>query len=186
MARALAALAVVTVAVTLAFGAAADTAIDDFSGRWQGKVLRQAGNGVATGLDPRELVVHMRVDDDGIELRWAAISMADAEGGQLTLDQMQAAFEPTDGPGVFTARKIKSRLLGKTRTGNPIEGKPFVWARHTGSTFTVYTLQIGTDGGYYLDQYSLTLIEGGLALDFLKLLPNGRLVIRGLLERTKG
>ena len=185
MARALAALAVATVALTLAVGAAADTAIDDFSGRWQGKVLRQAGDDVTTGLDPRELVVHMRVDDDDVELLWTAIRRADAQDAQLRFDQVQAAFEPTDRPGVFTARTIKSRLLGKTKTGNPIEGKPFVWARHAGSTFTVYALQIGADGGYYLDQYSLTLIEGGLALDFLKLLPGDRLVIRGLLERTE-
>jgi hypothetical protein len=186
MVRALAALAVVTLALTLAVGAAADTAIDDFSGRWQGKVLREAGDGGTTGLNPRELVVHMRVDDDVVELAWAAISTADAQDAQLRFDQVQAAFEPTDYPGVFTAQKIESPLLGKTRIGNPIEGKPFVWARHAGATFTIYTLQIGADGEYTLDQYSLTLIEGGLALDYVKLLAGDRLVILGLLERTEG
>ena len=50
-----------------------------------------------------------------------------------------------------------------------MKGDPYVWSRITGNIFTVYSLLIDQDGGYEMQEYNRTLIEGGLNLEYLRI-----------------
>lgn len=61
-------------------------------------------------------------------------------------------FEPAGRPGVYVA-KTNSR---------PLDGAPVYWARVTGRSLIVYSLQIGDRGGYHIDNFAYTPIKDGL------------------------
>jgi hypothetical protein len=61
---------------------------------------------------------------------------------------------------------MRKDLFGQAVPLDPLEGDPYVWARIDGDTLSVHALLITETGGYELQAYNRTLIEGGLRLEY--------------------
>jgi hypothetical protein len=172
-----------------ASGAAADATMQDFSGDWRGVELRTSGNDKELQFTPEDLDVQIRGDDDGFHMTWTGFSRRD--GGELTRQKTEASFTPTDRPGVYAfdpgAPSLLSRLFADPATGNPLKGETLLWARLVGPTLTVYSLAIGTDGGFDLDRYARTLTDEGMTIRYTRRIENDLiLTIEGRLEAAGG
>lgn len=170
-------------------GAAADVTIQDFSGDWQGVELRTSGDDKGLTFAPEDLDVQIRSDGAGFHLSWTAISRQD--GGELSRQKTEASFTPTDRPGVYAfdpgGASLLSRLFADPATGNPLEGETLLWARLVGPTLTVYSLAIGSDGGFDLDRYARTLTDQGMTVRYTRRIENDlTLTIEGRVEAAGG
>lgn len=183
----------VTVAVGLllasAGGAAAEATIQDFSGSWRGVELRTSGDDKGLQFTPEDLDVQIRRDGDGFHMTWTGFSRQD--GGELTRQKTEASFTPTDRPGVYAfepgAPSLLSRLFADPATGNPLKGETLLWARLVGPTLTVYSLAVGSDGGFDLDRYARTLTDEGMTVRYTRRIENDLiLTIEGRLEAAGG
>jgi hypothetical protein len=180
---------VVALALASGSGAAADATIEDFSGDWQGVELRTSGDDKALTFTPEDLDVRIRSDGAGFHLSWTAFSRQD--GGELTRRKAEASFTPTDRPGVYAfdpgGASLLSRLFAAPATGNPLDGETLLWAHLVGPTLTVYSLAIGSDGGFDLDRYARTLTDEGMTVRYTRRIENDLiLTVEGRLEAAGG
>ena len=63
---------------------------------------------------------------------------------------------------------MKTNVFGGRVALDPLKGDPYVWARITGDTLTVFALLITEDGDYEMQVYDRTLTPKGLDLVFLR------------------
>ncbi len=83
------------------------------------------------------------------------------EGGQTEKRKAYTiAFQPTQRPGVYSSA-MRANVFGERVPMDPFKGDPFVWARLSGKTLSVYALIILADGGYDLQIYDRTLTPDG-------------------------
>ena len=82
---------------------------------------------------------------------------------------------------------LLSRLFADPATGNPLEGETLLWARLGGPTLIVYSLAIGSDGGFDLDRYARTLTDDGMTVRYTRRIENDLLLtVEGRLEAAGG
>jgi hypothetical protein len=122
------------------------------------------------GVTAAGLTVDIEAKSDGLKLRWSMIDW-DRESG-LRLVDAEAEFEPSERPAVLRATDINGDMFDDSDNGNPLAGKPMLWARADGPSLTLYTLRIAKDGSFVVDQFALELIDGGMAFDY-QALSNG-------------
>lgn len=160
--------------------AEAAAAIADFAGKWRGVEVTAAGGGAPFGVEPGDLDVTVAPDKDGFRMSWTT-----PDG-----DRVEAAFAPTDRPGVFVVRPSSNPLFGlfsSPETGNPLEGERLLWSRLEGDTLVVYNLALEDSGDFRLNRYAWTLADGGLTLDFNRLSQGPtKQTLSGRLERAGG
>ncbi len=159
-----------------AAGAQADIArfVGDYSGSAQ--VLEPDG-----GTVPRDLSVSIRVTKKGFAVRWTTV--IHRPGGASKQSTYDIDFVPSARPGVFAAA-MRKNVFGHAVQLDPMKGEPYVWARITGDTLTVYSLFVDADGGYELQQFDRSLAPGGLELEFNRISDGERKrTIRAHLQR---
>ncbi|WP_233270524.1 hypothetical protein [Chachezhania sediminis] len=100
---------------------------------------------------------------DQFTVAWTSISYFD--DGRSKEASYSIDFNRTDRPDVFAAAMQKN-VFGHEVQADPMKGQPFVWARIQGNTMTVFSLFVGDDGGYEIQQYDRTLTDLGLDLAF--------------------
>jgi hypothetical protein len=83
--------------------------------------------------------------------------------------RVEASFVPAQNPGVFRPASggIMS-VFGGDGVGDPLNGKPLLWARSQGPRLVVYMLAVGDNGGYALDRYACTRDGQGVTIDFVR------------------
>ncbi len=138
-------------------GLAAD--IDPFIGNYAGSADVES-NGETSR---RDMSVDIAETDEGFEITWK--SVAYKSDGRTKEKEYNIGFLPTPRAGIFSSA-MRTNLFGNPVPLNPMQGEPFVWGRITGDTLTVYSLLIGEDGGYEMQEYHRTLVEDGLDLDY--------------------
>lgn len=112
---------------------------------------------------PRDMNVVISGTDDGFRVQWTSVTYrADGEAREKSYE---IDFVDSDREAVFAAAQRKN-VFGHVVQLDPMKGEPYVWARIDGQTLTVFSLFVGADGGYSLQQYDRTLTEGGLDLRF--------------------
>lgn len=126
-----------------------------------------SGSAEVTALDgtkiPRDMSVEISETKDGFRVQWTSITYrADGEVRKKSYD---IDFLESGREGVFAAAQRRN-VFGHEVQLDPMKGEPYVWARIMGDTLTVYSLYVGADGGYILQQYDRTLADGGLNLRF--------------------
>ena len=161
--------------------AAEAATVADFAGRWRGvEVTEGAGRDAPLGVEPGDLDVTVAPDKDGFRVSWTT-----PDG-----DRVEAAFAPTDRPGVFVVRPSSNPLFGlfsSPETGNPLQGERLLWSRLEGDTLVVYNLSLDDSGDFRLNRYAWTLADGGLTLDFSRLSQGPtKQTLSGRLERAGG
>jgi len=110
--------------------------------------------------------VSIRANKDGFTVSWSTISYREGDTAKekaYTID-----FVASDRDGVFAAAMTRN-VFGHVVQMDPMKGEPYVWSRIHDDTLTVYSLFVGPEGGYELQQFDRTLADGGLMLEFKRL-----------------
>ncbi|MBK0328388.1 hypothetical protein I5535_13940 [Rhodobacteraceae bacterium F11138] len=148
-----------TLVAALAVQAAASD-IDRFVGTYAGsaEIVKSDGS-----RSPRDLSVAIRQTRKGFRVKWTTITHR--PDGTFKERKYDIAFTPSPRPGVYAAA-MKKNVFGHAVQLDPMKGEPYVWARISDDTLTVYSLFVDAQGGYELQQFDRTLIPGGLKLEF--------------------
>lgn len=130
-----------------------------FFGAFEGQTVFQDGEAA-----PRDLSVVIRsFGAGGFTIRWRTIIFdpeAEARGRSQVI-----YFQPRPGQdAVFAA--TESEDAAGSASDDPLDGRPFAWARISGDTLTVNLLTITETGGYVVQTYDRRLTAEGLALAF--------------------
>lgn len=137
----------------------AETPLAGFFGDYSGAAEVEIYDG---SIARRDLSVSIAPTDDGFAVRWSTTTWREGRGKQKSY---AIEFRPTDRSGVFAAG-MRRNVFGHAVPLDPMKGEPYVWARITGDTLTVFSLFVQENGGYEMQQYDRTLAPGGLTLEF--------------------
>jgi hypothetical protein len=179
-------LAATTLLVGSSAAGAADVAIEDFFGEWRGVDVSVDDTEQAPKLSPSDLDMAITDEDGGFRIR--ALALGRESDGTLVARPIDAAFAPTETPGVFAFdpgnRSLLSSLFADPTVGNPLEGDTLLWARLQDDTLHVYSLAIDPGGGYALEHSTGRLTGDGMATRYELRSENDRIIaVEGRLER---
>ena len=138
--------------------AAENTSIKSFYGTFKGSGIAENSDSLYFGVMIRDFDVTIGPSSSGFDVVWTAVirSGGDPAKPNIRKKTLHLSFAPTKRANVFNAIDAK----------NPLDGKPFSWARIDGQTLTVYMLIIRDDGGYEVQSYARTLTAQGMNLVF--------------------
>ena len=143
--------------LVMAFGANAQ--VEPFVGTYSGSAEVVSADG---SKEERDLSVEIEQTDDGFSVSWVTITFK--ASGRVDEKAYTFDFVPRR-DGLYAAAQKKD-LFGNDVQLDPMKGEPYVWSRISGDTLTVYALFVDPVGGYVIQQYDRTLVEGGLNLEF--------------------
>jgi len=132
----------------------------DFVGTYTGSAEVIAADGSKI---PRDMSVEISESTHGFRVQWTSVTYR--TDGEAREKSYEVDFFPSSRPSVYAAAQRKN-MFGKEVQLDPMKGEPYVWASIADKTLTVYSLFVGPDGGYSLQQYDRTLADGGLELRF--------------------
>lgn len=144
----------------VAFAGQARADISAFYGTYTGSAEVVALDGSTI---PRDMSVEISGTDDGFRVQWTSVTYR--ANGDVSEKSYEIDFVDSDREAVFAAAQRKN-VFGHVVQLDPMKGEPYVWARISGETLTVFSLFVAADGGYSLQQYDRSLAEGGLDLRF--------------------
>lgn len=139
--------------------AAEDAPIEAFYGTYEGKGFSTNNEDLA----PRDISVSIKPDGRGFNVTW--VTAETKEKGRVKRKTYSISFENTERPGIFGSAMQRNKF-GDSVPLDPLKGQPYVWARITGQTLTVYGLIITREGSYEMQVYHRTLSDKGLDLEF--------------------
>lgn len=160
----LAIIGLVVLAVVAARAAEApppEVGIEAFFGSYEGRGSGSAANQPIA----RDLSVSIGpAGDKGFVVSWST-AVRGVGGEPEKRKAYTISFQPTQRPGVYSSA-MRANVFGEKVPMDPFTGDPFVWARLSGKTLSVYALIILSDGDYDLQIYDRTLTPTGLDLVF--------------------
>jgi len=127
------------------------------------------GSSVSEGsaqIQKRDIDVTIKPYKRGFNITWSTVTHR--AGKQSKKSAFSINFRLSGRDNVFGS------AMGKDKFGNeipldPLKGKPYVWAIIDGKTMTVNSLLVLEDGGYEIQTYERTLIDGGMSLEFSRI-----------------
>ncbi len=114
-------------------------------------------------METRNMHVEIRPSQKGFWVKWSTQRLSAT--GKVKTKSYEILFEPSGRGEVFSAA-MQQNVFGHAVPLNPLKGEPYVWGRILGDTLSVFSLFIGENGDYEMQQYDRTLVEGGLQLEF--------------------
>jgi len=161
--------------------------IADFVGQWRGTEVSIDAPEQAPKLAPSDLDMTISEANGGFQIR--ALALARESDGALAARPLEAAFAPTDVPGVFAfdpgTGSLLSSLFADPTVGNPLQGDTLLWARLQDDTLHVYSLAIDPTGGFALEHSTGRLTGNGMVAKYELRSQNDRIaVVEGRLERA--
>lgn len=142
---------------------AADLSIAAFFGEFQGSGVAENADSLYFGTTARDLDVVIGPDNTGgaFFVRWTTVIRGggDPNNPNVRRKTQNIIFKNTPQSGVF-------RGAG---SGDLLRGEPYIWARITDQTMTVYIMKIGESGGYNMQSYARTLSAFGMDLVFKRI-----------------
>jgi hypothetical protein len=161
--------------------------LQDFVGEWRGTEVRIDAPGAAPKLAPSDLDVTITEANGGFQLR--ALALGREPDGSLAARPLEAAFAPTDVPGVFAfdpgTGSLLSSLFADPTVGNPLRGDTLLWARLQDDTLHVYSLAIDPAGGFALEHSTGRLTGDGMVARYELRSQNDWIAsVEGRLERA--
>ena len=168
-------------AVLLSPTAAAAQGIDAFVGRFTGASVQVSG----TDQSKRDLTVEISKSPDGkgFLVTWKTV-IHKSSGKDEEQPPDKVRFVPTKRDNIYSAAS-RQDMFGKQVPIDPISGKdPYYWARITDKTLSVYNIIINDDGGYEMQVYHRTLIDGGMKVEFQRIRDGApQRTVTGMLKR---
>lgn len=134
--------------------------ISQFIGRYSGSVEVVHADG---DIDPRDMSVEISETRKGFSVRWTSIT--EKNDGRRKEKSYKVDFRESDRDGIFSAAMGRN-VFGHEVQLDPMKGNPYVWARISGETLTVFSMFIHQNGDYEMQQYDRSLSEKGLHLVF--------------------
>ena len=139
-------------------------AIQDFVGEWRGTDVKIDAPAPAPKLAPSDLDMTITEANGGFQIR--ALALGREPDGSLATRPLEAAFAPTEVPGVFAfdpgTGSLLSSLFADPTVGNPLQGDTLLWARLQDDTLHVYSLAIDPTGGFALEHSTGRLTDDGM------------------------
>ena len=162
---------------------------DAFYGDWRGMELTTREGGGDVEVIPDDLNFRIQPDGNGFLMQWTGLTF-DGDQGRLTRQHIEARFEPSDRPGVFTFKPEQSSLLlglfGDPATHNPLEGEPLLWARYDDGTLSVYGIAIDDDGGFDLYQHVRSVTGNNMTVRQVHRTELELMILEGRLQQDGG
>lgn len=137
--------------------------IGRFVGDYSGSAAIVDADGTST---PRDMSVSIRENKNGFSVKWTTTTHKPQ--GRTKENTYEIDFVPSDRESVFAAA-MKKNVFGHAVQLDPMKGEPYVWARITGETLTVFSLFVDENGSFELQQFDRTLANGGLELEFTRI-----------------
>jgi hypothetical protein len=153
----------------------ANPALAPFFGSFSGRgVAADSETPRGTPIKVRDLDIVIRPSGTGFVLTWATVLSHRRAGPHLHYPVTTYAFAPAGRPNWFVA----------TELGNPLEGRPLVWARLDANTLHVTVYTVFEDGHNDLQIYTRTVKGDQMELSYTRVHENERVVsVRGWLAR---
>ncbi len=166
------------VVLMLSVAVASANNIERFVGTYTGSAVMKTVDGES---QPRNLSVKIATTKRGFSVDWTTIVYR--SDGREKEKSYSVNFVPSDRDDVFAAA-MKKNMFGHEVPLDPMKGEPYVWARLSGDTLTVYSLFVDDMGDYEMQQFDRSLVERGLQLEFTRF-RNGdkQRTVSALLER---
>ena len=153
--------------------------ITPFIGHYEGSAEFEEKGKVVS----RDMSVSIVETDDGFVVNWSSTSYK--SDGRTKEKNYEIEFIDTLRDGIYSSAMGKN-VFGNPVALDPLKGDPYVWARVSGNVLTIFSLLIDEQGGYEMQEYNRTLVEGGLELEY-KRVRNGLPLknINSFLKKTK-
>ena len=150
-----------------------------FYGVYEGKAVSDADNEITT----RDLRVEISGYKKGFSVTWIAVIQKSDD--RVKRSEFSVNFQPSERSGIFRSA-MRKNLFGQAVPLDPLKGHPYVWSTIKGDTLNVYALHISDSGGYEMQVYERTLVEGGLDLSYARV-RDGEILrtVQGNLKRVK-
>lgn len=150
-----------------------------FFGRFEGDVVVDTHGQMST----RETSVEIKPDGRGFTVEWLTVSPKPDDKDARKAYSVK--FRSTKREGIY-ASAVRTNLFGKAVPNDPLKGEPFVWAKISRDTLTVYTLLITNSGQYEMQVNERTLTRDGIDLQFSRV-RDGELILTviGRLKRVR-
>jgi hypothetical protein len=182
------ALAASTLLVGPCAASADQVTIEDFVGRWRGTEVSIDAPEQTPKLAASDLGMTITEANDGFQIR--ALALGREPDGTLAARPLEAAFAPTEIPGVFAfapgSGSLLSSLFADPAVGNPLQGDTLLWARLQDDTLHVYSLAIDPAGGFALEHSTGRLTDDGMVARYELRSQNDRIaIVEGRLERAE-
>jgi len=149
-------LVVAPVTLTGGVALAAESPIKPFIGTFKGDAVSKNRDSIYFGTSLRGFGLTIKAEGDGFAL---VTTNTRKRGGKSKTKTTTLNFYPAKRAAVFKARQ----------SGEPADGKAYIWAEVKGDTLGVYVLAVGKNGGYDLLIYKRTLIKDGLKIVFRRI-----------------
>lgn len=111
----------------------------------------------------RDMSTTIDATRSGFIISWTSVSYKN--DGRTKEKTYTIEFTPSPRDNIYKSA-MKKNLFGKATPLDPLQGEPFVWARFSGDTISVYSLFINEDAGYEVQEFHRTLVASGLDLIF--------------------
>ena len=155
-------------AVLLIAATTVQAQVDRFVGSYEGSAEVAAADG---SKQMRDMSVEIAETREGFKVEWSTVTYR--KDGSAKEKSYAIEFVPSDRGDVY-ASAMKRNVFGHDVQLDPMKGEPYVWSRFNGDTLSVYSLFVAEDGGYEIQQFDRTVVEGGLNLDY-KSVRNGQI-----------
>ncbi|MQQ07296.1 hypothetical protein GFB49_02400 [Epibacterium sp. SM1979] len=142
------------------YGSKADPELVRFFGIYSGTAEVERENGET---ETRNMHVEIRAAGEGFWVKWT--TRRTKASGKVSDKSYDILFEP-GGRGDLYSAAMRQNVFGHAVPLDPLKGEPYVWARLSDDTLTVFSLFINPNGDYEIQQYDRTLVDGGLDLHF--------------------
>ena len=119
-----------------------------------------------SGLSKPELKVVIRAREKGFAVEWATVTKK--ADGRTKRKDYAINFETTRRANIYGSG-MRRNMFGKAVPLDPLKGDPYVWAKISGKTLTVYAMLVNDNGGYEMQLYERTRTESGLDLKFTRI-----------------
>lgn len=134
--------------------------ISDFWGSYAGSVEVVNSDGEK---DLRDLSVVLTRTAKGFVVQWSTVT--EKGDGRRKEKAYTVEFIPSERAGIYSAA-MQRNVFGHEVQQDPMKGQPYVWARLSHETLTVFSMFIHENGDYEMQQYDRRVTPEGLSLVF--------------------
>ena len=154
-----------------------DLRIQAFFGSFSGTGLAESEDSAYFGVTLRDLDLKITAAPaDGFVITWTTVLRQGGNPAQPNVRKRAASLTFVPGPGPNQFRGADS--------GDPLAGKPMVWARIARNTLYIHEMSVLADGRYDLQTYARSLSGNGMQLVYTRVTDGERMrTVKGRLVK---
>lgn len=143
-----------------------------FFGTWDGSAVAKNRDSKYFGVGTRASSITIGPEDEGFVIKWTTSK----DGNTDKAKTATLHFAPAARPNVYKAKL----------SGEPADGKPYIWASVEKKVMTLYILAVNATGGYDLSIYERKVDGEEMEVRFRRLHDGAPIrIVSGTLKRQK-